>query len=151
VGNATFGGISSGVVLALGAGARGMHVAKPALYEPRFIVDGTRTPVGDDFVPCVRDVLAAGDRSRSMRDLLVLTPEPLESSCSSGVRPARTSSTICCRNSSGQERARFAIVDSFLSQGELVSTEPGLHTSYTLQPPGEQIRVVLAHHGIRSY
>jgi hypothetical protein len=58
---------------------------------------------------------------------------------------------FCCRNSSGQERARFAIVDSILSQGELVSTEPGLHTWYTAQPPGEQIRVVLAHHGIRCY
>src|SRR5690606_6478475 len=44
---------------------------------------------------------------------------------SSAVRPARTNSTICRRNSGGYTRRFFAIVDSFPSQGEYVSTKPG--------------------------
>src|ERR1700704_1856574 len=44
-----FGG-SSGAVLALEAAAHGLSIPKLALYEPPFVVDGTRTPVPEGFV-----------------------------------------------------------------------------------------------------
>lgn len=54
-------GTSSGAALALAAAESGLPVERLALYEPPFIVDGTREPVPDDYERTL-DELVAGDR-----------------------------------------------------------------------------------------
>ena len=53
-------GGSSGGVLALDAAARGAEISKLAVYEPPFIVDDTRPPLPDDYVPQLDSLVAAG-------------------------------------------------------------------------------------------
>jgi len=53
-------GGSSGGVLALDAAARGSEISKLAVYEPPFIVDDTRPPLPDDYVPQLDSLVAAG-------------------------------------------------------------------------------------------
>ncbi len=63
-------GHSSGAVLALEA-AR-LHpgkIEKLALYEPPFILDDSRPPVPQDYVPHLNELIAAGRRGRSSRVL----------------------------------------------------------------------------------
>lgn len=69
-------GISSGVVLALEAAARGLPVEKLALYEPPFIVDDTRSPVADDFVPGLHRLLADGNRDEMIRRFMRVVEVP---------------------------------------------------------------------------
>ncbi len=66
-GSARLLGLSSGAVLALEAAARGLPVTRLAMYEPPFIVDDTRAPVADDFVPGLHRLLAAGDRDEVVK------------------------------------------------------------------------------------
>lgn len=56
-------GISSGAVLALDAAAHGLPIAKLALYEPPFIVDGSRPPIPKEYVARLTELSAAGRRS----------------------------------------------------------------------------------------
>ena len=46
-------GISSGAVLALEAADRGVPIRKLALYEAPLMVDDSRPPLGEDFLPRV--------------------------------------------------------------------------------------------------
>ena len=56
-------GHSSGAVLALEAAARGLGIAKLALYEPPFIVDDTRPPLPEDYLTHLAELLSAGGRA----------------------------------------------------------------------------------------
>ncbi|HEX8998229.1 MAG TPA: alpha/beta hydrolase [Ktedonobacterales bacterium] len=55
-------GHSSGAMLALEAAKSGLPISKLVLYEPPFIIDGSRAPVPADAVRHVNDLIAAGHR-----------------------------------------------------------------------------------------
>jgi pimeloyl-ACP methyl ester carboxylesterase len=61
-GSALVFGHSSGAVLALRAAAAGLAIPRLALYEPPFIVDGSRPPVPADYLEHLDGLLAAGRR-----------------------------------------------------------------------------------------
>lgn len=60
-GRASVYGHSSGAVLALEAASLGLPIDRLALYEPPFVVDGSRPPLPPDYVARLTD-LVAGDR-----------------------------------------------------------------------------------------
>jgi len=60
-------GTSSGAALALEAAKRIPPAAKLAVYEPPFIVDGTRTPLPDDYLPRLRQLVAEGRRAEAVK------------------------------------------------------------------------------------
>ena len=51
-------GTSSGAALALEAAKHIRSIAKLAVYEPPFIVDDTRTPMPDDYLPRLKQLVA---------------------------------------------------------------------------------------------
>jgi len=51
-------GTSSGAALALEAAKHNRSIAKLALYEPPFIVDDTRAPMPDDWLPRLKQLVA---------------------------------------------------------------------------------------------
>jgi pimeloyl-ACP methyl ester carboxylesterase len=53
-------GTSSGAALALEAARHSPSITKLAVYEPPFIVDGTRTPMPDDWLPRLKQLVADG-------------------------------------------------------------------------------------------
>ncbi len=53
-------GHSSGAALALEAAVRGLDVTRLALYEPPYVVDDSRSPLPDDYIPTLRGLVAAG-------------------------------------------------------------------------------------------
>jgi pimeloyl-ACP methyl ester carboxylesterase len=53
-------GTSSGAALALEATKRVRSIARLAVYEPPFIVDDTRTPMPDDWLPRLKALVADG-------------------------------------------------------------------------------------------
>jgi hypothetical protein len=53
-------GGSSGAVLALDAATHTAAITRLALYEPPFIVDGSRQPVPDGYVARLQELVAAG-------------------------------------------------------------------------------------------
>jgi pimeloyl-ACP methyl ester carboxylesterase len=59
-GSAMLFGVSSGAALVLDAAKRGSGITKIALYEPPFIVDATRDPMPEDFLPRLREHIDAG-------------------------------------------------------------------------------------------
>ncbi len=60
-------GSSSGAVLALDAAARlGSKIAKLFLYEPPFIVDGSRPPMPDTLIQEIRASLSANNRDQAV-------------------------------------------------------------------------------------
>lgn len=61
-GSAAVFGHSSGATLALRAAARGLAITKLALYEPPFLVDGSRDPLPADFAERLAALVAAGQR-----------------------------------------------------------------------------------------
>jgi pimeloyl-ACP methyl ester carboxylesterase len=66
-GSAFLFGSSSGAVLALEAAAKlPSKVDKLALYEPPFIVDGTRPPVPAEFAARVNDLVSSGRRGEAV-------------------------------------------------------------------------------------
>jgi hypothetical protein len=69
-------GISSGAVLALEAASRGLPITKLAVYEPPFIVDASRPPVADDFIPGLHRLLAAGKRDEVVRRFMRMVGMP---------------------------------------------------------------------------
>jgi pimeloyl-ACP methyl ester carboxylesterase len=75
-GSARLFGISSGAALALDAAARIRSVTKVAIYEPPFIVDGTRTPVPDDFIPGLDRLLAEGNRNEVVKRFMRIVGVP---------------------------------------------------------------------------
>ncbi|HEX5850195.1 MAG TPA: alpha/beta hydrolase [Rubrobacter sp.] len=60
-------GISSGAALALEAANSGLAIEKLALYEAPFIVDDSRAPVPDDYLPKLEGMLAADRRNAAIR------------------------------------------------------------------------------------
>jgi pimeloyl-ACP methyl ester carboxylesterase len=60
-------GTSSGSALALEAAKRIPAIAKLAVYEPPFIVDGTRPPIPDDYLPRLRQLVAEGRRTDAVK------------------------------------------------------------------------------------
>ncbi|MFI6175016.1 alpha/beta fold hydrolase [Nonomuraea sp. NPDC051191] len=61
-GSASVFGHSSGAILALEAAAYGLPIARLAVYEPPYVVDGARTPPGDDFAERLRALIAQDRR-----------------------------------------------------------------------------------------
>ena len=60
-------GTSSGAALALEAAKRIPAIGKLAVYEPPFIVDGTRSPIPDDYLAQLTRLLAEGRRSDAVK------------------------------------------------------------------------------------
>ncbi len=75
-GSASLFGVSSGAVLALDAAARGLSIPKLAVYEPPFIVDQSRDPVTDDFIPGLHRLLAEGNRGEVVRRFMKMVGVP---------------------------------------------------------------------------
>ncbi len=61
-GSATVLGISSGGVLSLDAATAGLPISRLALFEPPFVVDGTRPPLPSDYVEQLDAFVAQGRR-----------------------------------------------------------------------------------------
>lgn len=55
-------GNSSGAALALDAAAQRVAISKLAVYEAPFVVDGSRPPVGEDYLDRLSKLLADGRR-----------------------------------------------------------------------------------------
>lgn len=60
-------GISSGAVLALEAADRGVPIRKLALYEAPLMVDDSRPPLGEDFLPRMKQLLAQNRRGDAVK------------------------------------------------------------------------------------
>ena len=60
-------GISSGAVLALEAANRGVPIRKLALYEAPLMVDDSRPPLGEDFLPRLRQLIAVSRRGDAVK------------------------------------------------------------------------------------
>ena len=60
-------GTSSGAALALEAAKRIRSIAKLAAYEPPFIVDDTRAPMPDDWLPRLKGLVADGRRGDAVK------------------------------------------------------------------------------------
>jgi pimeloyl-ACP methyl ester carboxylesterase len=60
-------GTSSGAALALEAAKHIRSIVKLAVYEPPFIVDDTRTPMPDDWLPRLKGLLADGHRGDAVK------------------------------------------------------------------------------------
>ncbi|WP_404952701.1 alpha/beta fold hydrolase [Streptomyces sp. 147326] len=65
-------GMSSGAVLALEAVARGSAVSALALYEPPFVVDGTRPPLPADYVDRVQAAVVRGNAAEALTYFLTV-------------------------------------------------------------------------------
>jgi pimeloyl-ACP methyl ester carboxylesterase len=61
-GSAFLVGFSSGAVLALDAAASGLDIPRLAVYEPPFVVDGSRHPLPDDYVAQLDKLVSEGRR-----------------------------------------------------------------------------------------
>jgi pimeloyl-ACP methyl ester carboxylesterase len=60
-------GISSGAVLALEAADRGVPIRKLALYEAPLMVDDSRPPLGEDFLPRMKQLIAQNRRGDAVK------------------------------------------------------------------------------------
>lgn len=69
-GSACVYGISSGAVLALAAATRGLAITKLALYEPPFIVEGSRPPLAEDYTARLTALLASGRRGDAVEHFM---------------------------------------------------------------------------------
>jgi pimeloyl-ACP methyl ester carboxylesterase len=55
-------GHSSGAVLALEGAVRGLPITRLAVYEPPFIIDDSRPPPPEDYVPRLTELISGGHR-----------------------------------------------------------------------------------------
>lgn len=69
-------GTSSGAALALEAAKHVRAITKLAVYEPPFIVDGTKEPMPDDFVERMNGLLAEGRRGGAVKMFMRLVGTP---------------------------------------------------------------------------
>jgi pimeloyl-ACP methyl ester carboxylesterase len=72
-------GISSGAALALRAAASGMAIRKLAVFEAPFVIDHSRPPIPDDYLPRIERALAEGKRGDVVKIFLgegVRVPAP---------------------------------------------------------------------------
>jgi len=60
-------GMSSGAALALQAAKHIRSITKLAVYEPPFIVDGTRTPMPDGYLPRLKQLVADGRKGDAVK------------------------------------------------------------------------------------
>jgi pimeloyl-ACP methyl ester carboxylesterase len=65
-------GHSSGAVLSLRAAEAGLPIPRLAVYEPPFIIDTSRPPLPDDYVPHLDALLAAGRRGDAVEYFLTV-------------------------------------------------------------------------------
>ena len=59
-------GMSSGAMLALRAAAHGLPITKLAMYEPPVIIDDTRAPIPQDYVPHLGALASSGRRGEAV-------------------------------------------------------------------------------------
>ncbi len=69
-GSASVYGMSSGAVLALEA-ARRLPITRLALYEPPFIVDDSRSPVPEDYVKQLTELVSSGRRGDAVEYFMI--------------------------------------------------------------------------------
>ena len=69
-------GTSSGAALALEAAKRIPAIAKLAVYEPPFIVDDTRPPIPDDYLPRLRQLVAEDRRADAVKMFMRFVDTP---------------------------------------------------------------------------
>ena len=60
-------GESSGATLALEAAGRGLSITRLALWEPPMLIDDSRPPVSDSYLPRLQQLVAAGRRSAAIK------------------------------------------------------------------------------------
>ncbi len=65
-GSASVFAMSSGGALALDAAANGLTITRLALYEPSFIVDTSRPPVPEDYLPHLTELVAKDHRDEAV-------------------------------------------------------------------------------------
>jgi pimeloyl-ACP methyl ester carboxylesterase len=75
-GRASVYGVSSGAALALDAANSLSGIEKLVLYEAPFIVDDSRDPVPEDFIPETEELVAAGRRGDAVKKFLRLVGLP---------------------------------------------------------------------------
>jgi pimeloyl-ACP methyl ester carboxylesterase len=63
-------GVSSGAALPLEAANRGLAIRKLALYEAPFIVDGARDPIGEDYLPRLKAMIAHDRRGDALEHFM---------------------------------------------------------------------------------
>ena len=78
-------GFSSGAVLALEAAAAGLPISGLALFEPPFVVDGSRPPLPADYVQRL-DACVAGDRPGDAVELFLTAAAGLPAEQVGGLR-----------------------------------------------------------------
>lgn len=59
-------GHSSGAALALEAASRGVAISKLALYEPPYIVDGSRSRLPEDYTSHINELISSGRRGEAV-------------------------------------------------------------------------------------
>lgn len=64
-GQAAVFGSSGGAVIALQAAIRGLGITRLALWEPAYVVEGTRPPVPEDYATRLAELIASGRRSEA--------------------------------------------------------------------------------------
>jgi len=69
-------GVSSGAALAVEAAHRGLPITRLALYEPPFIVDGSREPMPTDFLARLHTALGQGRRGDVVKMFMKLVQVP---------------------------------------------------------------------------
>ena len=65
-------GHSSGAVLALESASRALPISRLALYEPPFIVDGSREPLSASYAARLASLLSSGRRGEAVKHFLTL-------------------------------------------------------------------------------
>jgi pimeloyl-ACP methyl ester carboxylesterase len=69
-GSACVMGLSSGAALALEAAHRGAPIRKLALFEAPFVVDAEYPPIGDDYLPTLKSLVAADKRGAAVKHFM---------------------------------------------------------------------------------
>ncbi|MFI6600301.1 alpha/beta fold hydrolase [Nonomuraea sp. NPDC050536] len=78
-------GFSSGAVLALDAAAAGLPISKLALFEPPFVVDGSRPPLPSDYVERLERNVAEG-RPGDAAELFLTASAAVPAEAVAGIR-----------------------------------------------------------------
>ena len=63
-------GLSSGAALSLEAARRGAPIRRLALFEAPFVVDGTYPPIGLDYLPTLKSLVAADKRGAAVKHFM---------------------------------------------------------------------------------
>lgn len=69
-------GVSSGAALALESANRGLAIESLALYEAPFIVDDTREPLADDYLPRLEQMIVEGRRGAAVKHFMKAVQVP---------------------------------------------------------------------------